>query len=118
MAITREQVAQAATAMEAEGVEPTYMNVRSRLGTGSFSTIQKYLKEWRTVGAETKPDTEELPEPFREVLQRFGLEAWKAVSVWARDELEEAARTSSGGWPRIRSKSRRPRRPSTPSRTS
>ena len=91
MAITKEQVADAAAAIQAEGVEPTYMNVRERLGSGSFSTIQKYLKDWRGSGAETKPkEAEELPEPFREVLQRFGLEAWRAVSVWAKDELEEA----------------------------
>lgn len=92
MAISKEQVADAAAAIQAEGLEPTYMNVRGRLGTGSFSTIQKYLKEWRGgSGAETKPEAEEaLPEPFREVLQRFGLEAWRAVSVWAKDELEEA----------------------------
>ena len=90
MAITKEQVADAAAAIQAEGLEPTYMNVRERLGSGSFSTIQKYLKDWRSSGPEIKPEADELPEPFREVLQRFGLEAWRAVSVWAKDELEEA----------------------------
>lgn len=90
MAITKEQVADAAAAIQAEGLEPTYINVRERLGSGSFSTIQKYLKDWRGSGAEIKPEADELPEPFREVLQRFGLEAWRAVSVWAKDELEEA----------------------------
>jgi chromosome segregation ATPase len=91
MAITKEQVADAAAAIQGEGLEPTYINVRERLGSGSFSTIQKYLKDWRSSGAEIKPEAEgELPEPFREVLQRFGLEAWRAVSVWAKDELEEA----------------------------
>ena len=90
MAITKEQVADAAAAIQAEGLEPTYINVRERLGSGSFSTIQKYLKDWRGSGAEIKPGAAELPEPFREVLQRFGLEAWRAVSVWAKDELDEA----------------------------
>ena len=90
MAITKEQVAEVAAAIQAEGFEPTYINVRGRLGSGSFSTIQKYLKEWRSSGSEIKPEAEELPEPFREVLQRFGLEAWRAVSVWAKDELKEA----------------------------
>ncbi len=90
MAITREQVAETAAAIQAEGLEPTYINVRERLGSGSFSTIQKYLKDWRSRGDEIKPEAEELPEPFREVLQRFGLEAWRAVSVWAKDELDEA----------------------------
>jgi len=91
MAITKEQVAEAAAAIQAEGLEPTYINVRGRLGTGSFSTIQKYLKEWRSGTEAAIPEAEDqLPEPFREVLQRFGLEAWRAVSVWAKDELEVA----------------------------
>ena len=45
MAISKEQVADAAAAIQAEGLEPTYINVRDRLGSGSFSTIQKYLKD-------------------------------------------------------------------------
>jgi len=90
MAISKEQVADAAAAIQAEGLEPTYMNLRERLGSGSFSTIQKYLKDWRSSGPEIKTEADELPEPFREVLQRFGLEAWRAVSVWAKDELDEA----------------------------
>ena len=98
MAITKEQVADAAAAIQAEGLEPTYINVRERLGSGSFSTIQKYLKDWRSSGPRSNPEAEgELPEPFREVLHRFGLEAWRAVSVWAKDELEEARKIRAQG---------------------
>ena len=91
MAITKEQVAEAAEEIQAQGVEPTYINLRERLKSGSFSTIQKYLKEWRSGAAERKPDAAiEIPEPFRDALRRFSLEVWRAAGVWVKDELEGA----------------------------
>ena len=93
MAITRDQVLEAARSVAAEGKEPTYVNVRQKLGTGSFTTIQKYLRDWRTADQaepEAKPTT--LPEAFTEALNRFGGEAWRAVSGWAKDEIEAARR--------------------------
>src|SRR4051812_43955876 len=94
MAITRDQVLEAARTVAAEGIEPTYMNVRARLGTGSFTTIQKHLKDWRTSDqgdAEVKPAG--VPEAFTGALNRFGIEAWRAASGWAQDEIEAARRT-------------------------
>ena len=38
-----------------QGKEPTYVNVRQKLGTGSFTTIQKYLRDWRTAD-QTEPE--------------------------------------------------------------
>src|SRR3954469_25439437 len=91
MAITREQVLEAARSIAAEGSEPTYMSVRARLGTGSFSTIQKYLRDWRTSDqVEPQPVPPSLPEAFTEALNRFGAEAWRAASEWARDEVDAA----------------------------
>jgi chromosome segregation ATPase len=93
MAITRDQVLEAARTVAAEGKEPTYVNVRQKLGTGSFTTIQKYLRDWRAADQaepEAKPAT--LPEAFTDALNRFGGEAWKAASSWAKDEIEAARR--------------------------
>src|SRR4051794_559429 len=91
MAITREQVREAARSIAAEGSEPTYMSVRARLGTGSFSTIQKYLRDWRTSDqVEPQPVPPSLPEAFTDALNRFGAEAWRAASEWARDEVDAA----------------------------
>jgi len=50
MAITRDQVFEAAEALVGNGEEPTYITVRERLGSGSFSTISKYLREWKAAG--------------------------------------------------------------------
>src|SRR4051812_43167577 len=94
MAITRDQVLEAARAIAAGGIEPTYINVRARLGTGSFSTIQKYLRDWRTSDqGEAEVKTTRLPEAFAEALNRFGSDAWRAASDWAQDEIEAARRT-------------------------
>src|SRR3954452_13142818 len=91
MAITREQVLETARSIAAEGSEPTYMSIRAKLGTGSFTTIQKYLRDWRTTDeAEPKPALPSLPEAFTDALNRFGSEAWKAASEWARDEVNAA----------------------------
>jgi chromosome segregation ATPase len=89
----REQVLEAARAIAAEGNEPTYMNVRAKLGTGSFTTIQKHLRDWRTSDEEQgEVKTAGLPEVFTEALNRFGSEAWRAASIWAKDEIEAARR--------------------------
>ena len=51
MAISKEQVADAAAAIQAEGLEPTYMNVRERLGSGLVlhdSEVPDVLAKWRS----------------------------------------------------------------------
>ena len=45
--ITKEQVWQAAEALEREGANPTVLRVRAKLGSGSPNTITPYLAEWR-----------------------------------------------------------------------
>ncbi len=78
MGITREQVWQVADTIVAEGDVPRYLSVRERLGTGSFSTICKFLREWRAQRGDSEspaPDTE-MPPPFRDAVLRLGTEAW------------------------------------------
>jgi hypothetical protein len=45
--LTREQVLETADAIYAEGEHPSTVKVFQRIGRGSMTTIQKYLKEWR-----------------------------------------------------------------------
>ena len=42
---------------------------------------------------EAEVKTTRLPEAFTEALNRFGSEAWRAASEWAKDEIETARRT-------------------------
>ena len=46
--LTAQQIIEAAEALTSEGVAVTVAAIRERLGSGSFSTIQKHLSNWRT----------------------------------------------------------------------
>jgi hypothetical protein len=98
MAITKEQVFDAADLLSRAGTDPTYLNVRSQLGSGSFSTIQKYLRLWKESRGETSPSTQEydVPEHVFTTARNFAKEIWRvsngafAGKVAAlRDELEQ-----------------------------
>lgn len=96
MAITREEVFQAAESLVGVGEEPTYITVRERLGSGSFSTISKYLREWKAAAGKGKDEGGaplEIPAEFRSSLERFGGEVWRTLGAFARTEIE-AARTA------------------------
>ncbi len=47
MAITKDQIIEAAEALKSAGVNPSMAAVRERLGGGSFATISPVLREWR-----------------------------------------------------------------------
>lgn len=48
MALTKEQILQAADQLAAAGTSPTLAAVRAAVGGGSYTTINEALKEWKT----------------------------------------------------------------------
>ena len=71
--ITREDVFEVASIIFAGGKNPTQASVRSRLGKGSFSTISKYLSEWRQQQTDAEAiisEEEEMPDEVRSLLKR------------------------------------------------
>jgi hypothetical protein len=97
MAITKEQVFETADSLCTSGTEPTYLQVRMHLGSGSFSTIQKYLRQWRDSRGENHPASMdgEIPEPFLTAARGFARDAWRVAqslnarqSAAMREELE------------------------------
>jgi uncharacterized protein YoxC len=71
--ITREDVFEAASIIYAGGKNPTQASVRSRLGKGSFSTISKYLSEWRQQQTDAEviiSKEEEMPDEVCSLLKR------------------------------------------------
>lgn len=92
MAITRDEVFEAAEGLSTEGQDSTYITVRERLGSGSFSTISKYLREWKAAGKERSSggEREEMPQEFQVTLSRFGAEVWRTLGAFARTEIEAA----------------------------
>lgn len=97
MAITKEQVFETADSLSAAGTDPTYLQVRTHLGSGSFSTIQKYLRQWKDARPDTGSTSPEgdLPEPLIMAARGFARDAWRIAqsmtarqSSMIREELE------------------------------
>jgi len=100
MTITKQQILQAADAIDAAGKNPTLVTVRDALGGGSFSTISPVLKEWRANGAaKNTPIQVAAPQTITDLLSGLGTEVWSAALELAngrlsaeREALEEVRR--------------------------
>jgi chromosome segregation ATPase len=96
MAITKEAVFEAATTIAQAGQKPTTINVRERLGTGSFTTISGLLREWRA-GRKTVESVrnEEIPQEIREAGHQLIQTLWMTASSWLSRELATARKVAS-----------------------
>jgi chromosome segregation ATPase len=91
--VTREQVFEAAEALIAEGVAPTVVAVRTRLGGGSPNNIAPWLAEWKAQHETKKADVlPPLPEAVESAMRQVWGAAWKATQG-----LLEAEREALGG---------------------
>jgi len=88
MAITEEQVHAAAARLDAEGRKATVIAVRDALGTGSYSTIRKYLQTYQPlpVDLEPVPDAPTPPDDLRQAFETL----WARAVQLARAEAEQA----------------------------
>ena len=87
--ITSEQVCAAADALVAEGVSPTVVGVRTRLGGGSPNNITKWLSQWRAErqGLESE-GTPALPPSVETAMRGVWVAAWKAAKEQLDGERE------------------------------
>jgi hypothetical protein len=90
--ITEQQVIHAAEALLREGLEPTVTNVRERLGSGSYSTINPHLGKWRQANEQRQPaQLPELPPSVMTAFRQIWALAWEntqAVVATEREALE------------------------------
>ncbi|NKF24413.1 DNA-binding protein [Solimonas marina] len=90
--ISFDQVAAAAQSLQQAGAKVTTLTVREKLGRGSFSTIKKFIDQWRQAGAlEVSTSSGEVP-PQLETL-------WLAAQRAAEERLSrerEALETLAG----------------------
>ncbi|WP_028562268.1 DNA-binding protein [Paenibacillus pinihumi] len=99
--VTKEEIFEAADAMAAEGKTPRIEGIREALGTrGSFSTIKKYLNEWKEqVGQLEESRAIIVPQAITDRLQQFGTVLWSAAVELAaegvRVEREELAKAKN-----------------------
>ena len=87
MAITREEIIQAAEALERDGEKATMASVREHLGGGSFATISPVLREWREGRRTTQAVVLEMPGELKTVMERLGSEFWQSASKLANEKL-------------------------------
>jgi chromosome segregation ATPase len=88
MAVTKEQVFEAADRLAAEGKKPTLENVRGITG-GSYSTISPALNEWKArQAAGSAPLREPVPQSVQDRLAEVGQEVWAAALDLANARLE------------------------------
>jgi chromosome segregation ATPase len=90
MALTKDQILQAADQLAAAGTAPTLAAVRAAVGGGSYTTINEALKEWKAKQqAAVMPLREPAPEGISKRLDEVGAEVW-AIAL----ELANARLTS------------------------
>ena len=89
MALTQDQIFQAADALAAAGQTPTLAAVRKALGGGSFTTISEAMNEWKASRrAADAPNREPPPPAITERLEELGAEVWAAATEAAGGRLK------------------------------
>jgi chromosome segregation ATPase len=88
MAITRQDVWRVAGEIDAAGEKPTAVEVRKRLGTGSYTTITAALKEWVRPDEEAD-ELEPVPEEFEEKIAQAGADLFALAMRIAEDRFRE-----------------------------
>jgi len=95
MAITKEQIFQAADQLIASGGSPTLANVRKALGGGSFTTISEAMGEWRAAKqqAASIPPREPAPAAIAARLEELGADIWAGALEMANSRLSSERET-------------------------
>ena len=88
MAITREQILETASSLQAQGIKPTQTNVRESLGGGSFTTISEVLREWRQEQDQTAQlQAVVIPADITDRTQVLIAQVWETAQSLANDRL-------------------------------
>lgn len=86
--ISKAQVFNAADAISAAGQNPTVAGVRAKIGTGSFTTITAFLREWKEQSmAQELADDLDIPEEVTAALSRAAEIVWKSANEHFTREL-------------------------------
>jgi chromosome segregation ATPase len=89
MGITEDMVISAAEELLAEDKYPSMAAVRSKLGTGSYTTISPILRKWREGQELSKVVMVEIPSDIQTALDKFGNQLWTVASSIATQQLDK-----------------------------
>lgn len=88
MAITKERIWAAADELDAAGLNPTLAAVRKAVGSGSFTTIQEAITEWKARrSAKATPAMEPPPPAIAERMTELGAQIWSVAQDMAHARL-------------------------------
>ncbi|WML92517.1 DNA-binding protein (plasmid) [Thiothrix lacustris] len=88
MALTKDQILQAADQLAAAGETPTLAAVRKSVGGGSYTTINEALKEWKAKQHSTNtPIREPAPAAVATRLEELGADIWAVALELANTRL-------------------------------
>ena len=85
--VTQERVFEVAQALTDQGTAPTILNVQEEIGGGSYTTVKRYLDQWREAGPKQRQPVE-LPEPAVARLMSLGREFWGLLDEQAGQQVE------------------------------
>ena len=88
MAITTQDIHQAADAIAETGATPTLAAVRRALGGGSFTTISEAMQDWRSSRNTPAPLQEPAPEAISARLGEMAGEMWGTALKMANSRLQ------------------------------
>lgn len=92
--VTQERVFEVAQALVEQGTTPTILNVQDGIGGGSYTTVKRYLDQWREAAPKQRRPVE-LPEAAVAKLMSLGREFWALLDEQAGQQVE-AIRTATG----------------------
>jgi chromosome segregation ATPase len=93
MALSPDEIHEAATELFRDGEKVSTVTVYRKLGRGSLTTIGKYLKEWRPPEGEGDTSAEEtIPAEFEEAFTRFSRQLWERVRVTTERRISAVRR--------------------------
>jgi chromosome segregation ATPase len=87
MAISKQDIIEAAEKLQAAGINPTMQAIRDALGSGSFATISPVLREWRNASGQRAAVAIEMPGEAKVALERAGVDLWKIITTLATEKL-------------------------------
>ncbi len=84
--ITQNDVVAAMAEIEDRGENPTVRSVRAHLGTGSDTTVSKYMAQIRLKAETNSEEVPDIPTPLAKKLSTIFHEVWKASYQQADEE--------------------------------
>jgi chromosome segregation ATPase len=92
--VTQERVFEVAQGLVEQGIAPTILNVQDGIGGGSYTTVKRYLDQWREAAPKQRRPVE-LPEAAIAKLMSLGREFWALLDEQAGQQVE-AIRAATG----------------------